>query len=360
MRSRPRPLVVALLTALLLATVASSVADAAVTCGKARWPVKTGTDQDRASIDLAHVVPTTIAALRGLSAPSPRPQDRRVTSTETTVFSITAFITHYKKEPDSDYHIVIADENGLTMVTEIPHPSCVKGQSPVRGGITSARSDFDAVLHAKTSEFTEALPPIPVQVTGVGFFDAPSHGKGAPENGVELHPVIAISFSPATTPGGVVSPPSVIADPGFEGAPGPGWIASSDVITTSPRRDSHIGHGYAWLGGSGTTHTDTLRQTFTVPNGSRVTLSYYLAIDTSERVKTEDYDVMTVELRSPSGARLATLAEYSNLEATKGYVRRTFDLAPYRGQTVVLWFTAEEDQSLQTSFLLDDFIVDVR
>ena len=35
----------------------------------------------------------------------------------------------------------------------------------------------------------------------------------------------------------------------------------------------------AWLDGYGTTHTDTLRQSVTIPAGARATLSFYLHID---------------------------------------------------------------------------------
>jgi hypothetical protein len=39
-------------------------------------------------------------------------------------------MTLFKLEGDVDYHIVVQDENGNTMVTEIPCPCCVAGGSP--------------------------------------------------------------------------------------------------------------------------------------------------------------------------------------------------------------------------------------
>ena len=52
---------------------------------------------------------------------------------------------------------------------------------------------------------------------------------------------------------------------------------------------------------------------------------------------------------------LGTLATYSNLNKATGYQIRTFDMLPYKGQTVTLSFAMTEDSSLQTSFVVDDF-----
>jgi hypothetical protein len=41
-------------------------------------------------------------------------------------------------------------------------------------------------------------PPVKVTVKGAGFFDPPKHGTGAAANGIELHPVLNITFDPDT------------------------------------------------------------------------------------------------------------------------------------------------------------------
>lgn len=345
--------------AVAIAIVSLSLATAAeaISCGKQRWPVKTGTDGDASQVSLTTVVPTTISTLRALQAPESRPQDARVGPTETTVFAVTAFITHYKREPDSDYHLVIADAEGRTMVAEIPHPSCVFGSTPLSTGIARARAAFDAALRA-TTKFKEADPPIAVSITGVGFFDNPNHGKGAPANGIELHPVLDIVFNPASTTA-TSTGRQLLLDPGFESPASGVWVVSDGVLTNSTKRAAHVGKGYAWLGGHGKTRTETLRQELTLPaSATSITLAYYLTVDTKEHSSTEQYDTLAVEIRTASGSRIATLGEYSNLDNEDDYRRRTFDLTQYRGQTVVLWFIAEEDQSLQTSFLLDDCLVE--
>jgi len=56
---------------------------------------------------------------------------------------------------------------------------------------------------------------------------------------------------------------------------------------------------------------------------------------------------------------LGTLASYSNLDHASGYALRSFSLAPYIGQTITLKFTGSEDNTLQTSFVIDDTAIDV-
>lgn len=59
----------------------------------------------------------------------------------------------------------------------------------------NARAEFDRQFTVSTSFQTANIP---VQVTGVGFFDF-SHGQhGAAPNEIELHPVLDILFNPST------------------------------------------------------------------------------------------------------------------------------------------------------------------
>ena len=167
-------------------------------CGKERWSVKTGTDPDVASVNLSNPQTATIAQLVALSPPNPIPPNNRFGPTEDTVFVLNAMLTDYKLEGgrsgDSDYHLVIKDDQGHTMVAEIPFPGCVDSGSPFAAQIASARAKFDAQLTA-TSSFQTAN--IPVQITGVGFFDFPHGQHGAAPNVIELHPVLDIVFNPS-------------------------------------------------------------------------------------------------------------------------------------------------------------------
>ena len=104
-------------------------------CGVQRWPVKTGTDADVSMVDLnAPPTPTTISALSVIPEPIFRPQSNRIPPVETTVFVVNATLTSYSLEEDSDYHLVLSDPQGNTMIVEIPSPGCVGTTSPTTSG----------------------------------------------------------------------------------------------------------------------------------------------------------------------------------------------------------------------------------
>ncbi|GAA2776043.1 hypothetical protein GCM10010521_63410 [Streptomyces rameus] len=146
--------------------------------------------------------------------------------------------------------------------------------------------------------------------------------------------------------GGGCSASQLLANPGFESG-STGWSASSGVITTDSGEAAHSGSYKAWLDGYGSSHTDTLSQSVTVPAGCKASLTFYLHVDTAESGSTA-YDKLTVTAGS------TTLATYSNANAASGYSQKTFDLSSFAGQTVTLKFNGVEDSSLQTSFVVDD------
>ncbi|MFF4844725.1 putative Ig domain-containing protein [Streptomyces collinus] len=148
------------------------------------------------------------------------------------------------------------------------------------------------------------------------------------------------------TSGGTCTSAQLLANPGFESG-STGWTSSSGVITTDTGEAAHGGSYKAWLDGYGSSHTDTLSQSVTVPSGCKATLTFYLHIDTAETGSTA-YDKLTVSAGS------TTLATYSNVNAASGYAQKTFDLSSFAGQTVTLKFSGVEDSSLQTSFVVDD------
>ena len=57
---------------------------------------------------------------------------------------------------------------------------------------------------------------------------------------------------------------------------------------------------------------------------------------------------------------LSTLATYSNLNANTGYTQKTFDLSSFKGQTIRVLLTGVEDSIDQTSFVVDDFALNVQ
>ncbi|MGV9625011.1 M1 family aminopeptidase [Streptomyces sp. NPDC003487] len=145
------------------------------------------------------------------------------------------------------------------------------------------------------------------------------------------------------------TPTQVVANGGFESGTSPWSQSSSTVITSRSGQSAHSGSSYAWLDGVGSTHTDTLSQSVTVPSGcATATLTFWLHIDTDETTSSVAYDKLTAKI----GA--TPLATYSNLDDATGYVQKSLDVSAFSGQSVTLSFTGTEDSSLQTSFVLDD------
>jgi Zn-dependent metalloprotease len=159
------------------------------------------------------------------------------------------------------------------------------------------------------------------------------------------------SFSWTINPvgGGCSSPGQKLGNPGFETGTAAPWTASTGVIDNSTGEAAHSGSWKAWMDGYGTTHTDTLSQSVTIPAGCTATFTFYLHIDTAETTTTTAYDKLTVKAGS------TTLATYSNLNKNTGYALKTFTIAA--GSTVTISFSAVEDASLQTSFVVDDTAV---
>jgi hypothetical protein len=153
--------------------------------------------------------------------------------------------------------------------------------------------------------------------------------------------------------GGCGSPGQKLGNPGFESG-NTVWSSTSGVIDNSTSEPARTGSWKAWLDGYGSTHTDTLSQSVTLPAGcSSYSFTFYLHIDSAETTTTTQYDKLTVKVGS------TTLATYSNLNKASGYSLKTFSLAAYAGSTVTLTFTGTEDVSLQTSFVVDDTAVTV-
>ncbi|MGH6656516.1 MAG: hypothetical protein ACRDVE_15080, partial [Actinocrinis sp.] len=307
-------------------------------CGVERWSVKTGTDADRALINLNSTTNTTIASLASLPAPSSLPSNNRVQPTETTVFRVQATLTEYKLEADSDYHLVLSDGSGHTMIAEIPDPNCVGSTSPLASSVTKARGEFDAKYTVSTSFKTANVP---VTVTGVGFFDF-AHGQtGVAPNAIELHSVLDIQFGSGS---GGCSAAQLLGNPGFETGAAAPWTASSGVVSNNSGEPPHGGTWDAWMDGYGSTHTDTLSQIVSLPSGcASYSLGFWLHIDTAETTTSTVYDKLTVQVLNSSGTVLATLATYSNLNHNTGYTQHSFNLAAYAGQSVTLKFTGAED-----------------
>ena len=147
--------------------------------------------------------------------------------------------------------------------------------------------------------------------------------------------------------GGCTSTGQKLGNPGFESG-NTVWSSTPAVIAQNgPSEPAHSGSWDAWLDGYGTTHTDTISQSVTIPAGCHASLSFFLHIDTAETGSTA-VDTLTVKLGS------TTVGSFSNVNAASGYQQHTVDVSSFAGQTVTLLFTGTENSARQTSFVVDD------
>ena len=178
-----------------------------------RWSVKTGADPDAQNLVGQAPAATTVADLCALAVPAVLPPDGRSPGAEETVWQLSASLTGYKLESDGDYHLVIADGQGNTMIAEIPDPAALAPGSFFARQIAAARQAFDGRFGARAAAAAAAGPagaapalvPVsePVTLVGLGFFDFPHGQDGVAPNAIELHPVISIQFvsqAPAAPP----------------------------------------------------------------------------------------------------------------------------------------------------------------
>ena len=59
------------------------------------------------------------------------------------------------------------------------------------------------------------------------------------------------------------------------------------------------------------------------------------------------------------GSTVTTLKTFSNVGTNATYTQFSHSLLAYKGKTVTIRFTATEDSSLQTSFVVDDTALNV-
>ncbi|GAA4121853.1 M28 family peptidase [Knoellia locipacati] len=176
--------------------------------------------------------------------------------------------------------------------------------------------------------------------------NATSLDRGADLIGHMLWLYAAKDYGTTPAPSG-----NLLENPGFESG-AVSWTGTSGPITNNSGRPARTGTWKAWLGGNGSTSTETVQQGVSIPStATSATLSFWLRTDTAESGSTA-YDTLKVQL--VDGASTSTLATYSNVGANATWTQKSFDVTAYRGRTVSVKLLLTEDSSLQTSFVVDD------
>jgi hypothetical protein len=172
--------------------------------------VKTASDPEASQVQADSPTATSIADLTAQQVPDglvgvreTPPGPGRQPGVESTAYTLDAWLLRFHPETDGDYHLVLSDQAGNTMIGEIPDPGQVDPNSPFLSRIQSARAAFEArfpqiasLAQIQGAQGTPALVEINVQthLSGIGFFDFVHGQDGVAPNGIELHPVFDISF----------------------------------------------------------------------------------------------------------------------------------------------------------------------
>ena len=172
-------------------------------CGTERWAVKTFTDADTARVDLTPRA-GTVLELRALARPDLVSELRR-SPLELRTYRIRALLLGWKHErDDDDFHLVVADSAHpeATMIVEIPSAACARVcSSRLVNEMRAARDSAVSGLGRPSDRYRRLRPPRMVTVTGILFFDFLHGQTGVAPNGVELHPVLGLTFGAGPGPG---------------------------------------------------------------------------------------------------------------------------------------------------------------
>ena len=170
---------------------------------------------------------------------------------------------------------------------------------------------------------------------------------------------------PPSAPSNAVTPLAslqIVQNGGFESGLSP-WAAGGVAPPVVSTAKAHSGSASAVLGtltGSEPFGDSTLTQALTLPSGTSTLSFWYWPASTDSLCSGSGcvYDWQEAQLRSTSGATLATLFKLdSNAQA---WTQVTVNTSPYAGQTVVLWFNVHQDGANpadDTSMYLDDVAV---
>jgi len=163
---------------------------AAVSCPIERGPVKEGSDADRYRVSTT-ITATSVAYLVSRPKPSSYPNNNRLVPYERMTWQLTATLLQYKQESDGDVHLVVQDSAGRKMIAELPTTACVPASSRWQAAIAAARASF---THTYTPTTSWHYVRRTVTLKGLALFDPPHGQTGAAGNGIELHPVTAVTF----------------------------------------------------------------------------------------------------------------------------------------------------------------------
>jgi len=179
---------------------APEVGTCGVHCGTERWRVKTLSGTGAADVNFT-TQSATVRTLTEKDVPQSLSGTHRDTPVEQQAVRMKAVLIGYKREPDGDLHIVLADLNDpeLTLIAEIPDADkCSFACSSQHATeFRAARKAFlDGIKDHKATKCFRTMQEDDIQITmtGVPMFDRIHGQTGVAENGIELHPVLTVEW----------------------------------------------------------------------------------------------------------------------------------------------------------------------
>jgi hypothetical protein len=169
---------------------------------------------------------------------------------------------------------------------------------------------------------------------------------------------------PESAPSNPVTPSASIAhviNGGFENGL-TGWTAGGVAPPTASTAQFHSAGASALLGtvqpAIEPTGNSSLSQTVAIPPSGKTTLTFWYWPATTDQICLSGgctYDWQEAQIRSTSGQTLASVFKHNSNSQT--WTQVSFDMTPYAGQNVVLWFNVHQDGSSppdDTWMYLDD------
>ena len=162
-------------------------------CGVERWAQKVLTDADTSKINFTpkdiSIKGLITIATPSVSSNTPRqPQEWQLYKTH-------CILTKLKLEDDGDYHLVLADSLGNTIIGEIPDPTCSSTKPSHHIGQYKTSRDFIDKHYTVTTSFQNLKAK--VVVTGMAYIDPPHGQTGAAPNNLELHSILDVYYDTA-------------------------------------------------------------------------------------------------------------------------------------------------------------------
>jgi hypothetical protein len=163
--------------------------------GVERWDVKVLTDPSAGNVVMTPKN-SSVFHLDYITTPTPTSSMPRYDPVEDSVYTVVCTVTAMRVESDSDWHLVITDFSGNTMIAESACPSCNSViASPYISQFTAVRNWIAKNIG---TVYNTSLNIKNVEITAQAFIDPPHGQSGAAPNNLELHSILNIQFAPTS------------------------------------------------------------------------------------------------------------------------------------------------------------------